>query len=196
MEIKELKKEIDSLPDLNKVLSNFRKFWLKEIKKNTNPDFAFLQKLEEGAKKEINSYLKNCQEIWGELGYAQFINEKLSALAHYLLELKLTSLNGDKKKSKMIMKKFITDEFLSLKQLVEEVKNFELNLKKLRQVYDKVNQQILEEVSLEESVRLMDAPHKNYLNSLFLICRKQKRLLKSLGEEFIYLSREKERKNN
>ena len=92
MEIKELKKEIDSLSNVNKVLLNFKKSWLKKIKANTNQDFPFLQELDEGVKEEINDYLVSYQKIFGELKYAQFINEKLSSLAHYLIELKLISV--------------------------------------------------------------------------------------------------------
>ncbi len=194
MEIKELKKEIDGLSNINKALLGFKKSWLKKIKANSNQEFPFLQELDERVKGEINNYLVSYQKIFGELKYAQFINEKLSSLAHYLIELKLTSLNGDKVKPKILVKKFVNDDFLNLRQLVDEVNQFGFNLDSLKEVYDQVNGKVLENVSLEPSVVLMDAPHKEYLSSLFLICRKQKRLLKSLGKEFISLTKEMKRK--
>jgi len=40
----------------------------------------------------------------------------------------------------------------------------------------------------------MDSPHENHLNSLFSISKKQKKLLGTLGKEFISLAKEMKKK--
>lgn len=190
MELKELKKEINSLTGVDKILSKFKNSWLKQIRPNTNQQFPFLQELDEETKKETNNHLFAYQKIFNQLGYVRFTQEKLSSLVQYLIELKLTTLNKDKNKSKILLNKFINDDFLKLKGLVDEVNQFGFNLKGLKQIYNQVNQMLLQNISLEHSVALMDSPHKNYLSSLFLISKKQKKLLKILGKEFISLAKE------
>jgi len=128
MELKELKKEINSLASIDENLLGFKNSWLKQIKHNTNQQFPFLQELDQKTKKELNNSLSSYQKLFNQLKYAQFTQEKLSSLAHYLVELKLTSINDDKKKSKVLLNKFIRDDFLKLKNLVDEVNQFEFNL--------------------------------------------------------------------
>lgn len=196
MELRELKKEINNLTRIDKILSKFKNSWLKQIKSDTNRQFPFLQELDESIKKEINNCLFSCQKMFSQLKYAQFTQEKLSSLAQYLIELKLTSLNKDKNKSRVLLNKFINDDFLKLKVLIDEVNQLEFNLKGLKQIYNKVNQLLIQNIPLEHSVALMDSPHKNHLDSLLLISKKQKKLLKILGKEFISLAKEMKRKKN
>lgn len=194
MEIKELKKEIDGLTRVDKSLNGFKESWLKKIQSNTNKEQLFLQELDEGDKKEINGYLEAYQKIFNQLSYAKFTQEKLSSLAQCLIELKLTSLNGDRNKPKMLVNKFIKDDFLGLKQLVDELNQFDFNLKNLNLIYEKTNQLLLQKMPLEYSVALLDGAHKNHLNSLFLTSQKQKKLLKGLGKEFISLAKDMKKK--
>ncbi len=194
MELKELKKEINSLTGVDKILSKFKNSWLKQIRPNTNQQFPFLQELDEGIKKETNDHLLAYQKIFNQLEYVRFTQEKLSSLAHYLIELKLTTLNKDKHKSKVLLNKFINDDFLKLKSLVDEVNQFGFNLNGLKQIYNQVNQMLLQNIPLEHSVALMDSPHKDHLSSLFLSSKKQKKLLKILGKEFISLAKEMKKK--
>jgi len=194
MQLKELKKEINSLSNLNKTILNFKNSWIKQIKPNTNRQFSFLQKLNKKTKNEINNNLSSYQKICRQLNYVQFTQEKLSSLAHYLIELKLTTLNENHRKSKVLLDKFINDDFLRLKNLIDEVNQFEFNLINLQQIYSQTNQLLVQKLPLEDIITLMDSPHKNHLNSLILISKKQKRLLKTLGKEFISLAKEMKRK--
>jgi hypothetical protein len=190
MELKVLKTELAGLDNIDKVLVNFKDTWIKQIKKNSNQHFPFLWELNKGVKKEINDCLSSYQGVLNQLKYASFTQEKLSSLAHYLIELKITVLNDDKKKSRMIVGKFIQDDFLKLKSLVDEVKQFESDLENMKQVYNKVNKIVAPRLSLEHSLIFMDSSHKNHLDNLFLVCEKQKKLLKVLGQEFVSLTRE------
>jgi len=190
MELRELKKEIDGLGQINKTLKNFRNSWVKQIKPNTNQQYPFLQELEEKTKKRINNHLSVSPKLFQELEYVQYTQEKLASLAHYLIELKLTSLNGEENKPQMLVNKFVNDDYLKLKNLVDEVQQLEFNLNSLKLLYGRVNRLLLRNLPLEHSIAYMDAPHKNHLNSLLLIAQKQKKLLKIIGKEFIVLTKQ------
>jgi len=190
MQLRQLKKEIDGLSHVNKTLIDFKESWIKQIKLNTNQQFPFLQELDEKTKKRINNHLSAYPKLFQELKYAKFTQEKLASLAQYLIELKLTSLNGDIHKPKVLVNKFIHDDYLKLNNLVDEVKQLDFNLNNLKLLYNKVNRLLLRNLPLEHSISLMDAPHKNYLNSLLLISKKKKKLLKNVGQEFISLTKD------
>lgn len=180
MELKELKREIDGLADVNKSLSRFRKAWVKGVDKK--------------ARKEVKTHLSSYRQILEQLKYAQFTHEKLSSLAQYLIELKLASLNGDNYKPRVLVKKFVKDDFLNLRLMVDETNQFEFNLNSLKQIYEQVNQILGQKLPLEQRVALMSGPHREALNNLLLTSKKQKKLLKILGREFILLTRELKRK--
>ena len=190
MQLRQIKKEIDSLGHINKTLLDFKKSWLKQIKPNTNQQFPFLQDLTESKKKKINNHLQSYPKLFQELQYAQYTQEKLSSLAQYLVELKLTSLNGDENKPKMLVNKFINDDYLKLNNLVDEVKQLDYNLSNLKLIYNKVNRLLLRNLPLEHSISFMDSPHKNKINTLLLISKKQKNLLKIIGNQFLMLTKQ------
>jgi len=190
MQLRQLKKEIDGLSHVHKTLVEFKSSWIKQIKPNTNQQFPFLQELDEKTKKRINNHLSAYPKLFQELKYVQFTQEKLAALAQYLIELKVTSLNGDTNKPQVLVNKFIHDDYLKLKNVVDEVHQLEFNLNNLDLMYNKVNRLLLRNLPLEHSIAFMDAPHKNYLNSLLLVSQKKKRLLRDLGQEFISLTKQ------
>tara|TARA_Y100000310_G_scaffold313887_1_gene362767 strand:+ start:739 stop:1332 length:594 start_codon:yes stop_codon:yes gene_type:complete len=190
MQLRELKKEIEGLSHINKTLLYFKESWIKQIKPNTNRQFPFLQCLDEKTKKRINNHLSHYPKLFQELKYVQYTQEKLASLAQYLIELKLSSLNGDENKPKILVSKFIHDDYLKLKNLVDEVQQLEFNINNLKILYDKVNRLLLRNLPLEHSITFMDSPHKNYLNSLLLVSKKKKKLLKGLGKEFVSLTKQ------
>lgn len=194
MELKELKKEIDRLERVDAVLFKFKKSWLKQIKPNTNKQFPFLRRLDSKTKKQLNLKLETHQKVFNQLRYARFTQEKISSLAHYLIELKLASFNGDTKKPQAILNKFINDDFLKLTNVINEADQFEFNLNNLKQIYDESNILVSEQLNLEDSLLFMGAEHQQHLASLFEISHKQKKLLKSLGVEFISLVKEMKKK--
>lgn len=194
MQLKELKGEIDALAKVEKVLASFKNSWLKPIRFNTNKYYSFLQQLDPQTKTQLNFYLDASQQLLHQLAYAPFTKEKLSSLAHYLIELKLASFNGDQTKPKAIINKFIKDDFLNLRQLIDEANQFEFDLKQLKLIYYKVNRLLLPQLSLEHSVAFIDAPHKSHLRSLLAASEKQKKLLKILGKEFVSLVKEMKKK--
>ncbi|MFH1682457.1 MAG: hypothetical protein ABIA37_01550 [Candidatus Woesearchaeota archaeon] len=194
MELKELKKEIDGMERVDLLLLKFKKSWLKQIKPNTNKQFPFLNKLDAKTRKQLNVNLETHQKVFNQLRYARFTQEKISSLAHYLIELKLASFNGDTKKPQVLINKFINDDFLKLTNVINEVDQFEFNLTNFKQIYDGVNNLVSEQLTLEESLLFMGAAHQEHLAALFQISQKQKKLLKSLGTEFIALVKEMKKK--
>ncbi|MBR9683878.1 hypothetical protein GOV03_05050 [Candidatus Woesearchaeota archaeon] len=194
MELKELKKEINGVANIDENLLNFKNAWLKQIKHNTNQHFPFLQELDPVTRKEINNNLSTYQKIFNQLKYAQFTQEKLASLAHYLVELKLTCINEDKTKSKRLVNKFLRDDFLKLHNLVDEVHQFTFNLDSLTQLYHRTNKLVLQNIPLEHSLTFVNSPHEKHLKSLVAISQKQKELLRILGTEFISLAKEMRRK--
>ena len=187
MELKQLKQEIDSLPNIEKTVSNFEKTWLKPIRKNTNQQHPFLQTLDA---REINAQLAEFKKFLNDIKYAQIVNEKLKTLAYCLIELKLASLTNDYRKTKRLIHKFISDPDISIKHLIFEIPYLESQLSLMRDSYHKILENISKKVGLENSVKLLDGEHKQYLNQLVSISAKQKKYLSLIGKNFVSLSRE------
>ena len=189
MDLRELKREVDGLGDIDKNLRQMKSSWIKQIRKGSNQEFNFLNQLDDNSKKNLNDKLIVFNGLHKQLRRGQIVNEKLKTLAHYLVELKVASLSGDKRKPKILVRRFLSDEFTGLHSLVNEVKEFELNLNNLTDVYDEINLHLAGVLPLEHSVALLDSPHKNYLNKLKVISTKQKRFVKLVGKHFIFMAK-------
>ncbi len=187
MDLRELKKETSALPDLSEHLQKFQQSWVKPIRANTNKNLPFLQNISEKRKQEINDNLFAFQQKLKEIGSAQVVNQKLQEYARYLIELKLTTLNGNKNKASYITKLLLQDEFLSITSLIHDIKYLEKNIKSATYRYSHINDLVQKGAPLEEAVQFMHLPHKNHLQALLSTSRKQKTLVKHLGEHFISL---------
>ncbi|MEK6809850.1 MAG: hypothetical protein AABY40_04190 [Nanoarchaeota archaeon] len=194
MDLRELKKEVSSLPNLSEQLKNFQLHWIKSIKTNTNHHLPFLQNLSLQQKQEINTNLFFIQQKMKELENAQTINHKLQEYARHLIELKLTTLNGNKPKARYITNLLLQDEFLNTKNLLYDIKYLEKNARSVAYKYHHINELIQKEAPLEEAVQFMHQPHKQHLQALLSNSQKQKSLAKQLGEHFISLVKETRRK--
>ena len=117
MDLRELKKEVHSLPNFSEQLQKFRDSWVKPIKSNTNKHLPFLQNLSP-----------------------------------------------------------------------------EKNVKSLAYKYHHINELLHHEAPLEESVHFMHLPHQEHLQILLSTSRKQKTLVKDLGEHFVALAKQTRRK--
>lgn len=190
MDLRELKKEVSLLPDLSEHLQKFQLHWIKPIKVNTNKHLPFLQDLLLEKKQEINTKLFFVQQKMKELEHAQIVNQKLQEYARYLVELKLTTLNGNKAKADYITKLLLQDEYLSTKNLLYDLKYLEKNIKSIAYKYYHINELIQKEAPLEEAVNFMHLPHKEHLQILLSSARKQKAIAKQLGENFISLAKQ------
>jgi len=194
MDLRELKKEVNSLPNLSEHLQKFQQHWIKSIKANSNKQLPFLQNLSMHQKQEINSKLFFVQQKMKELEHAQIVNQKLQEYARYLIELKLTTLNGNKVKAAYITNLLLQDEFLNTKNLLHDIKYLEKNVKSVAYKYHHLNDLIQKEAPLEEAVHFMHLPHKEHLQTMLSASRKQNALVKHLGEHFISLAKQTRRK--
>ena len=194
MDLRELKKEVHSLPDLSKHLEKFQQHWIKPIRANTNKNLPFLQNISDKKKQEINNNLFLLQQKVKEVENAQLLTHKLQEYARQLIELKLTTLNGNKAKANYITKLLLQDEFLNTSHLLHDIKYLEKNIRSITYKYHHLNELVQKEASLEESVQFMHLPHKEHLHTLVQTSRKQKVLAKHLGEHFLLLAKQSRRK--
>ena len=194
MDLRDLKKEVFLLPDLAEYLQKFQQYWIKPIRANTNKNLPFLQKISENKKQEINDQLFAFQQKFKEVEHAQVVNHKLQEYSKYLIELKLTTLNGNKAKANYITNYLLNDEFLNTKSLLHDIKYLEKNVRSIAYKYHHLNELLQKEAPLEEAVGFMHLPHKEHLKTVLAASRKQKLLVKQLGEHFVNLVKQTRRK--
>jgi hypothetical protein len=189
MDLRELKKEVQALTSLEEDLHDFRENWIRPIRSNTNLHLPLLNILDEKTKKALNQQFSSLQPTFSIIRSGQQVNEKLSSYVRYLIELKLTTLNGDKNKFKMLINHLIKDDFHNLQKTINEIKLLESSLVSLKQNYSQINQQLEEKLPLEGKLFLMDPKHKNSLLKIELTIKKQKELVQLLGKHFVQLAK-------
>ena len=190
MDLRELKKEVQSLTPIDKNLNKFQENWIKPLRSNTNSHLPFLKDLQPEAKKELNQKIIKFQEHLYFLKNAQLLQERLRFSVRQIIELKLTTLNGDKGKAKMIVNSLLNDDFVNMKNIIDEVCTLDKNVQELQTHYDEINQLLQKSLSLEESVFFMDLPHKLYLYNLVKTAQMQKGIVRKLGRHFVKLAKE------
>lgn len=187
MDLRELKREVQTLPDLSECAETFQTHWIKPLRPNTNKNFPFLNQFPTETKSEINAQLLAAQKNLSQIKQYQLINQKLATYSHYLIELKLTTLNGNKTKFKFIAHQLLHDEFLKLQNIIVDIKDFEENALALSKTYQEVNKRLEQNLSLDESISVMDLPHQKYLLSLLDTCKKQKIIVRQMSRHLVSL---------
>ncbi len=190
MEIKELKKEVESLTNLSTELKKFQENWIQPIRKNSNYHLPFIKELDENTKQRLQLKLTALQPILNQINSSQVIQDKLKQYSRYLIELKLSTFNGDIEKSKVISHQVLNDDYLSLKQTLSDVKLLEASLNHLHQEYQEINQMVSKNLTLEDSLFFMDMPHQKYLNNLLQTSKRQKELSQRIGTHLITMIKE------
>ncbi len=187
MSLRAIKKEAWNLQDIEKDLSKFQESWIKPVKSNNNNHLPFLQSLPEQFRKSINTKISEIQKTLQKARNGQKVNEKLRSYARHLIELKLTTIQGNTTKYNSITNNLLYDDYWNFQKTIQEVKSFSKSVRSLSHQYNEVNNLLQKQLSLENSLLLMDQPHKSYLKSLRKTASQQKRIVKDLGEEFITL---------
>jgi hypothetical protein len=190
MSLRELKREVYELPDINKSCIELKKYWISNIQKNSNNHHPFIKNLSPELKKEVNLQMVEFNRCMQAIKSNIVVKEKLHHYARYLIELKLTTLNGDRLKSKVITDRLLYDEFHGLKNTISEINIFANNVDNLSEYYNNINSLLFKELSLEDTVFFQEAPHKIHLEKLQEVATKQKYLIKQLGSNFVSLTRE------
>ena len=183
MDLRAVKREVESLANVEESLEKLEECWLK-------PSSPFLQNLSEKDKEELDRKLTAVGRSIKAIKEGQRINEKLRHYACYLIELKLTTLNGDKDKSVLITNRLLNDEFLNFQRTIAEINAFNVQVNGLNDSYQQANEWLQNKLTLEESLEFMDRPHKLHLQTVLRTAEKQKVAIKQLGEQFIELTRQ------
>ena len=188
MELKELKKEVESLPEIKEILNGFKKNWIRSLHDKKH-QYSMLEKITPEKTKQINYHLKEINRRIELIQEISSIKARLNTYARYLVELKLTSLNGDINKSKIITNSIIYDDFLNLKNTIGDHLEIECRITSLVNSYHKALELFNQELSLEDYLQLMDLEHKKHINNLQKLQLKQKKLLHILGSKLLESSK-------
>ncbi|MDP3734641.1 MAG: hypothetical protein Q8R37_05420 [Nanoarchaeota archaeon] len=194
MDLRALRQEVQNLPEINDHLETFQQHWLKPLRANSNNHLPFLQHLPPDVKKELKLKLELFQEHFHRLQKAQSLQERIRFSLRQIIELKLTTLNGDAAKGQMIVNNLLHDDFMNLQKMIAEVRNLEDDIQKAEKVYDDINSFLQKNLLLEESVGLMGLPHKKHFHSFVAAAQQQKTLVRRLGNHFVELAKETQRK--
>lgn len=189
MGLKELKQEIEQLPNLTETVINFQSNWINPLRGN-NAHLPFLKKLSPDVKEELNNKLLSLQASIQHLQNSQHIHERFQNHSHNLIELKLTTLNGNKSKQKLLTNKLTNDDFSSIKSTVQHVRQFQEHTTILSRQYEEVNRLLEKQLSLEEMVYYMNLPHRKYLNSLIKTTEQHQKIVRDLGRHFVTIADE------
>ena len=182
MSLREVKKEVESLANVDDSLRKFQENWI-------GVDSPLLNDLAKNDKTELQRKLKDFEKHFKTLSDGQQINEKLRHYAKYLIELKLTTFNGDKQKSMVITNRILNDDFLSLQNTLNEVSNFQDKVDHFSASYDHINMWLAERLTLENSLLFNEQSHKLQFKILMKTLEKQKKVIRKLGQEFVSLTR-------
>tara|TARA_Y100000034_G_scaffold87663_1_gene105132 strand:+ start:8005 stop:8685 length:681 start_codon:yes stop_codon:yes gene_type:complete len=186
-DIQQLKKDSDELEDTEKLVNKFYKLMIKQIKKDTNKDYNFLQEINSIDKKKINSSITKLNKLLILINQKQLINVNLIGLAHYLAELKVTFLTKDGQKAAEIIKRFVDKKSWNLVDLGVEVKMFSNFVKDFQNEHEKFADVLNDSLNEEDFLNLkIDKQNKilKLLNETSII---QKNLIFQIKAVFINL---------
>ncbi len=176
MNLSKLKREIEDLDNFEKKISLFNKHWIRSNK------YGFL-------KDEDKEQLKALRKVIKELKYGQIVNEKIISLANNLVRLQIHGLNNDKEETEKIMHKFLKDNHVNIRKVIEEVNYIEFQLQLFKDFYEKIIYRLGKRLDLEGNMELVDGKHSVYLKEMVELNKKQKDYLKEIGDKFLVLSK-------
>lgn len=195
IELRDLKKEAASLDDISSAVEKLQQHWIKPFHKHNNSHLPFLKTLPLPVRAALSKKLIPAHAQLEEVKTGQHINEKLQQFSRNLLQLKLSTVQGDHKKAQYLVKQMVSDEYSNVSQAIEDIKNFEITVRKLSDHYHDVNELLHQNLSLEETVFFMELPHYYYLQSLLKTTQKQRILIRDLGRHLVALTKEASLKN-
>lgn len=188
MDLKEIKKEVNELENVQETLKNFQDSWVRPLRQN-NAHLPFLKKLSGEAKEELNSRLLTLQDNVEQIQSSQLIHDNLRHHSYSLVELKLCAINGDKNKAKMLASQLSSKDY-GIKNTINQIRSFQENVSQLSEQYEVINQLLQKHLSLEEMVYFMQLPHKKYLRSLLKTSEQHQKIVRDLGRHFITIAEE------
>ena len=194
MELKQIKEEIHALPEIQETLAKFQENWFRPLHQN-NAHFPFIKGLDRQTKTELIQHLAFLQPHLQVLSDSQILPDRLHHHAHNLVELKLTTFNGDRKKAKMLVNDLGHKESW-IKRTLAQVNNLHTSLLHLSQQYEEVNRLLEKKLSLEEMVYYMSLPHRKYLGTLLKTADHHQKIVRDLSHHFMSISEELQQRKN
>lgn len=196
MDLRALQKEIHALPKFEEEVDHFQQNWLKPIRPTTNNRFSSLQELPPETRKELNQKMASLQDMLQQVRYAKHLQEKLYSYVHMLIELKLTTFNGNHKKAKLITHHFLNDDVFRLKKTIQEVLETEQLFSTVNRQYSEITEFIQQHLSLEDSLHFQELPHKRHLQVMHKTAKRQKQIIHDIGKSFLQLAKQKKQKKS
>ncbi len=190
MELREIKREVERLPDIRKNVAGLRDSWFRHVKGSAVSEYKVFANLPADVKKQVGvrvALIENCLQ---GMDASSVIHDKLRAHARCLVDLKLMQFKGDKVATRRLTGSLLKDEFLSVPQVLKDIQSFEKHVQKFGEVYHEVNELMQKQLSLEETLFLMDLPHRLYFYNLIKTSQKQKAIVRDLGRHFVEITKE------
>lgn len=188
--IREIRDKLYEVESVQTILKDLKKNSIKRIQSNTNKNLPFLTNLEEGNKLKINNEIKHIEELSKQILYKDSTTEYLKSLAEYLASLKVNLIQLDEYQISRLLKKFLQDENINLKQLTMEVKEFEYLIYNLKEKYYSISSHIGKVVGLKEAIAIEEYGHNDHIKRLIEVADLQKQLLFNIGQMFINITKE------
>ncbi|HLC91203.1 MAG TPA: hypothetical protein VJI15_05555 [Candidatus Nanoarchaeia archaeon] len=186
MGVKEIRQEVERLPSILENIRHVHDSLLQPLKSSSHP---YQSSLSFAHRQELNRQLGLLKKSLEELEGAEQISHKLRNQASHLVELKLTSFNGDKNKAALLEGNMLHDEYFNIQQTIKDIQDFEQKVDGIQERYGHINQLLNSHLSLEHSISYADLPHKIHLQKLQKTIQKEKELVHSLGKEFLVLAK-------
>ncbi|MBI2668711.1 hypothetical protein HYX14_02620 [Candidatus Woesearchaeota archaeon] len=186
MDLRELKKEVEKLPNLELDAKKLNESLIRPIRTGILPFWPTIQK---DQKREINRHITRIADLLPALKSGQFVNEKLRQYAHYLIELKLATINGHEQKKRLLVQHLLNDNVLSLQQTIADVSSFQQTISLLKQYYEEASATIDRNLKLEDRVAFQELPHRRHMKKIEQTAQDQQKLASALGKHFVVLAR-------
>ena len=187
MDLKELKGEVEQLHNMSQCIDRFKASWIAPLRKNSNLQFSFIAQLPTLVQDQLQNQLLPFHNSLEQLRSFQVVNEKLSHIARNLIELKLSTLRGEKQKSNQIVHHLLHDDFIQVRATLAQVKALNVQLQALSTQYQHINGSLEPHLRLEDQLAFSSLPHQRYWQELQRGALRQQDVATKLGNHFMKL---------
>ena len=189
MDVQSLRKEVRALPTIESQLEQLQQSWIKPLRQNAGHTVSFSQNLSPQSRQQLHRTLTMLRKQFQNIALGQQVTTNLQQQARTLIEIKLSLLRGDSLKAAFLTNQLLHDEVHSFRKTLHNFREFELAVLNLWQDYLQLNDWLQPQWSLEENVQFNNLPHQHHLSLLLRTTHQQKRLICSLGQQFVALCR-------
>lgn len=190
MDLRELKKEVEKLPSIEVSFKGLHEHWYRPLTAYPGTKAHFMNSLSVESRKALKEKMVLLQPHLMNLKQNLTLHDQYRSFARHLVELKLTTINGDQKKAKMLVSTLAKDEFLNLKSTILKMKSFQESVKEVSRGYHEINELVSKDLSLEEALFFMDLPHKRYVANLMKLSQDHSYIVRDLGRHFVSLAKQ------